>query len=119
MTVLAGYRVLDFGRYIAGPYCAALLGDMGADVIRVEKVAGGEDRWLSPIAPDGSGAGHMNLGRNKRGFTLNPRKPAGQEVLERLVATADIVVANLPRKGLLAMGLDYQSLQRINTLYTK
>lgn len=115
MTVLAGYRVLDFGRYIAGPYCAALLGDMGADVIRVEKVAGGEDRWLSPIAPDGSGAGHMNLGRNKRGFTLNPRKPAGQEVLERLVATADIVVANLPRKGLLAMGLDYQSLQRIKT----
>ena len=55
----------------------------------------------------------MNLGRNKRGFTLNPRKPAGQEVLERLVATADIVVANLPRKGLMAMGLDYRSLKRI------
>ena len=113
MSVLKGYRVLDFGRYIAGPYCAALLGDMGADVIRIEKVSGGEDRWLSPIAPDGTGAGHMNLSRNKRGMTLNPRKPKGQEVLRRLVSTADIVVANLPRKGLSAMGIDFQALQSI------
>jgi crotonobetainyl-CoA:carnitine CoA-transferase CaiB-like acyl-CoA transferase len=113
MSVLKGYRVLDFGRYIAGPYCAALLGDMGADVIRIEKVSGGEDRWLSPIAPDGTGAGHMNLGRNKRGMTLNPRKPQGQEVLRRLVSTADIVVANLPRKGLAAMGIDFQTLRSI------
>ncbi len=113
MSVLSGYRVLDFGRYIAGPYCAALLGDLGADVIRVEKVSGGEDRWLSPIAPDGTGASHMNIGRNKRGFTLNPRTPAGSEVLKRLVATADIVVANLPRRGLQAMGLDYLSLKAV------
>lgn len=113
MTVLSGYRVLDFGRYIAGPYCAALLGDLGADVIRIEKVAGGEDRWLSPIAPDGTGAGHMHLSRNKRGITLNPRKPRGQEVLKRLVESADIVVANLPRKGLEAMGLNYAALRNI------
>ena len=51
--VLAGIRVLDFGRYIAGPYCAALLGDLGADVIRVERRGGGEDRWVAPVAPDG------------------------------------------------------------------
>ena len=52
---LEGIRVLDFGRYIAGPYCAALLGDMGADVIRVEKIRGSEDRWTSPIAEGGEG----------------------------------------------------------------
>ncbi len=50
--VLSGIRVLDFGRYIAGPYCAALLGDLGADVIRVERVDGGEDRFLNPVTSD-------------------------------------------------------------------
>ena len=47
--VLAGIRVLDFGRYIAGPYCAALLADLGADVIRIERLGGGEDRWVAPV----------------------------------------------------------------------
>ena len=50
-SVLAGIRVLDIGRYIAGPFCAALLGDLGADVVRVERVDGGEDRWVTPVAP--------------------------------------------------------------------
>ena len=49
MGVLAGTRVIDFGRYIAGPYCGALLGDLGAEVIRVERVEGGEDRWITPV----------------------------------------------------------------------
>ena len=54
--VLEGIRVLDFGRYIAGPFCATLLGDMGAEVIRIEKVDGSEDRYLSPINENGDGA---------------------------------------------------------------
>ena len=53
--VLAGVRVLDFGRYIAGPYCAALLADLGADVIRIERRGGGEDRWVAPVGDDGVG----------------------------------------------------------------
>ncbi|MGD8728393.1 MAG: CoA transferase [Gemmatimonadota bacterium] len=109
-TVLEGIRVLDFGRYIAGPYCASLLGDMGADVIRVEKRRGSEDRWTSPVAEGGEGALFMQVNRNKRGITLNPMKEEGREVVRRLVATADVVVANLPPQTLQRMGLDYATL---------
>lgn len=112
-AVLQGIRVLDFGRYIAGPFCASLLADLGADVIRIEKVSGSEDRFLSPITPQGDGALFMQMGRNKRGMTLNPMKPQGRELVRRLVATADVVVANLPPDTLRAMGLDYESLCRI------
>ncbi|GAB5500444.1 MAG: CoA transferase [Pseudohongiellaceae bacterium] len=108
--ILEGIRVLDFGRYIAGPFCATLLADMGADVIRIEKVDGSEDRFLSPVTEQGDGALFMQLGRNKRGMTLNPMKPEGREVVKKLVATADVVVANLPPDTLATMGLDYDSL---------
>lgn len=138
--VLDGIRVLDFGRYIAGPWCATLLGDLGADVVRVEKVTGSEDRFLLPIAPeetvdaergargashpgvsdvqggtpeasDGNGALFLHLGRNKRSLTLDPRSDDGREIVRKLVERADVVVANLPPRGLRAMGLDYESLR--------
>ena len=108
--VLEGNRVLDFGRYIAGPFCSTLLGDMGAEVIRIEKVDGSEDRFLSPITENGDGAMFMQMGRNKLSLTLNPMKPEGREIVKKLVATADVVVANLPPDTLKAMGLDYDSL---------
>ncbi len=111
--VLDGIRVLDFGRYIAGPYCATLLGDMGAEVIRIEKVEGSEDRFLSPITPTGDGALFMQLARNKLGMTLNPMKPEGRVIVQKLVATADVVVANLPPDTLVAMGLDYDNLKAV------
>lgn len=111
--VLEGIRVLDFGRYIAGPFCAALLADMGAEVIRLERVEGGEDRFTSPVAEDGSGSAFMQMGRNKLGMTLNPIKPEGKEVVKRLVATADVVIANLPPQTLVSMGIDYESLKAI------
>ena len=109
--VLEGIRVLDFGRYIAGPFCGTLLGDMGAEVIRIEKVDGSEDRFLSPITENGDGAMFMQLARNKRGMPLNPMNPQGREIVEKLVATADVVVANLPPETLKAMALDYESLR--------
>lgn len=111
--VLEGIRVLDFGRYIAGPFCASLLGDMGAEVIRIEKVQGSEDRFVSPVSDAGDGALYMQMGRNKLGMTLNPMKPEGREIVRRLVATADVVVANLPPDTLTAMGLDYDSLKAV------
>ena len=111
--VLNGIRVLDFGRYIAGPYCATLLGDMGAEVIRIEKVDGSEDRFLSPITDKGDGALFMQMARNKLSLTLNPMKPEGKEIVKKLVASADVVVANLPPDTLVKMGLDYESLTSI------
>ena len=111
--VLSGVRVLDFGRYIAGPYCAALLAEFGADVIRVEKRAGGEDRFQAPVTTGGEGGLFMQMNRNKRGITLDPMKPGGQDVVRRLVETADVVVANLPPQTLAAMKLDYDSLKAI------
>ncbi len=112
--VLEGIRVLDFGRYIAGPFCAALLADLGADVIRVEKVRGSEDRFIVPLTDTGDGgAMFMQVNRNKRGLTLNPMKPEGREVVRRLAATADVVVANLPDSALTAMRLDYASLSAV------
>lgn len=111
--ILSGIRVLDFGRYIAGPYCATILGQLGADVIRIEKVSGSEDRFLAPVTDDGEGALLFQIAHDKRGVTLNPMKPEGREIVKRLVKTADIVVANLPVETLEAMGLNYDQLKSI------
>ena len=112
--VLDGVRVLDFGRFIAGPWCAALLGDFGADVIRVEKVDGGEDRFVSRISDeDGAGAMFLQVNRNKRCLTLDPTTAEGRNVQRRLIATADIVVANMPQRALQKLGLDYASLTAV------
>ena len=109
--VLAGIRVLDFGRYIAGPYCAALLADLGADVVRIERRGGGEDRWVAPVSEDGSGAMYLVMNRNKRAMTLDPACPEGREIVRKLVAGADVVVANLPPEVLRSLSLDLESLR--------
>ena len=111
---LTGIRVLDFGRYIAGPYCAALLADYGADVIRIEAPDGNDDRYTVPVAEDGSGAMFMQMNRAKRCLTLKPGSAEGREIVRRLVETADVVVANLPHDALVKLGLDYESLSAIN-----
>ncbi len=111
--ILRGIRVLDFGRYIAGPYCAALLAEQGAEVIRIEKREGSEDRFVTPVGADGVGALFLQINRNKRSLTLDPMTPEGQEIVRRLVRTADVVVANLPPPTLRTMGLDYDSLAAV------
>jgi len=112
--VLEGVRVLDFGRYIAGPFCGTMLGDLGAEVIRIEKLEGSEDRWVTPVADGGEGAMFLQMGRNKLGMTLNPVKPAGREVVKKLVAVSDVVIANLPYEDLKKMGIDYETISAIN-----
>jgi crotonobetainyl-CoA:carnitine CoA-transferase CaiB-like acyl-CoA transferase len=110
--VLEGIRVLDFGRYVAGPHCASLLADFGAEVIRIEKIDGSEDRYVAPLTEE-YGAHYIHNNRNKLGLTLNPTKPDGKEVARRLIETADVVVVNMPYHALAAMGLDYDSLKAI------
>lgn len=115
MTVLSGIRVLDFGRYVAGPYCATLLGYLGADVIRIERRGGGEDRFIAPVTTAGEGAVLFQTGCNKRSLALEVASPQGREIVRRLVATADVVVANLPPVTLAALGLDYASLKAVKS----
>ncbi len=111
--VLDGIRVLDFGRYIAGPYCACLLGDLGAEVIRIERVGGGDDRFVLPLAGEEGGAMFLPLNRNKKSVTLDPATAEGKEIVRKLVATADVVVVNLPPQALASLELDYDSLKAI------
>jgi len=112
--VLEGVRVLDFGRYIAGPFCGTMLGDLGAEVIRIEKLDGSEDRWVTPVVEGGEGAMFLQMGRNKLGLTLNPMKPAGREIVKKLIAVSDVVIANLPYETLQEMGIDYETISAIN-----
>jgi crotonobetainyl-CoA:carnitine CoA-transferase CaiB-like acyl-CoA transferase len=111
--VLEGIRVLDYGRFIAAPWCSALLADMGADVLRVEKREGGEDRWVQSVAETGEGATFLQCNRNKRSLTLDSTTPEGAEITRKLVAGADIVVANMPTAGMRASGLDYDTLKAV------
>jgi crotonobetainyl-CoA:carnitine CoA-transferase CaiB-like acyl-CoA transferase len=112
--VLDGVRVVDLGRYIAGPMCSTLLGDLGADVIRIERPGGGEDRATLPLAEGmDAGAPYLAFNRNKRGITLEIGSPDGREVLRKLIATADIVVVNLPFATIKHLHLDYDSLKAI------
>jgi len=111
--VLAGIRVLDYGRYVAGPYCATLLGYLGAEVIRVEKRTGGEDRYIAPLTATGEGAVFLQTGCNKKSVTLEPTTPEGRAVTARLVKSADVIVANLPPAALRAMGLDYATVSAL------
>ena len=113
--ILDGVRVLDFGHFIAGPYCGALLADFGADVIRVERPQGNNDRFLMPCGEDhhDNGALYLQVNRNKRSLALDPFSPAARPVLEDLIRSADVVIANLPEPTLKSAGLDYASLTAV------
>jgi crotonobetainyl-CoA:carnitine CoA-transferase CaiB-like acyl-CoA transferase len=108
---LAGVRVLDLGRHLAGPTCAMLLGDLGADVIKIEKPEVGEDgRSAGPPFFEGVSAFFLSANRNKRSLTLDIKHPDGQEVFRRLADTADVVIENF-RPGVMdALGIGYDTM---------
>ena len=112
---LDGIRVIDLTQVMAGPYCCMLLGDMGADVIKVEP-PGGEatrDTWRSRSRP-ASPAPFLAVNRNKRGLTLDLKRPEAVAVLKRLVATADVLVENYRPGVARRLGIDYETLRQIN-----
>ncbi len=111
--ILRGIRVLDCSRYRAGPTCGQILGDMGAEVIRLERPGGEDDRRLGPFAPGGQGFYLMITCRNKKGITLNLQKQKGTEILKELVKQSDVVIENFGPDVNKRLGLDYESLKKI------
>jgi len=113
MTALAGIKVLDVSRVLAGPSCGQLFADMGADVIKIEDREGDENRRWLPVV-DGRSANFMSVNRGKRGITLNLKSPRGQEILARLVRRSDVLIENFPPETAARLGLDWETLSAIN-----
>ncbi len=107
--------VLDLSRNLAGPYCTMLLGDLGADVIKVESPGSGDDtRSWRPPEWNGQSATFLACNRNKRSVTIDLDAPAGQQLVRRLATRADVVVSSFRPGSLAKRGLDYESLQNLN-----
>ncbi len=113
--LLNGIRVIDLTRVLAGPYCTMMLGDLGADVIKIEIPKRGDDtrQWGPPFAEGGESAYFISANRNKRSLTLNLKSERGQEILKELISQGDILVENFRTGTLANWGLDYGTLQKI------
>lgn len=112
---LAGVKVLELAQIMAGPTCGTLLADMGADVIKVEKIPGGDDsrRYAEPQV-NGESAAFMMLNRNKRSIALNLKTEGGREVLRRLVKDADVLFENYRKGTMEKLGVGFEELRKIN-----
>jgi crotonobetainyl-CoA:carnitine CoA-transferase CaiB-like acyl-CoA transferase len=112
---LAGLKVLELAQIMAGPTCGMLLADLGADVVKVERVPGGDDtRTMNRPSVGGESAAFMAMNRNKRGIALNLKLPAAQEALKRMAARADVLTENYRKGALEKLGLGYQALKKVN-----
>ncbi len=122
MPALSNIRVLDLSRVLAGPWCGQILGDLGAEVIKVERPGTGDDtrHWGPPYLKDQDGentseaAYYLSANRNKQSLTLDFTQPEGQRIIRELVAQCDVLLENFKVGGLAAYGLDYESLKAIN-----
>jgi crotonobetainyl-CoA:carnitine CoA-transferase CaiB-like acyl-CoA transferase len=111
---LAGVRVLDLTRVLAGPFCAMMLGDMGAEVIKVEEPGKGDDTRSWPPFVEGEATYFMSVNRNKRSITLNLKAPEGQEILRKLARKSDVLVENFRPGTMEKLGFGYRALARLN-----
>ncbi len=114
MQPLQGIRVLDLSRVLAGPYCTMVLGDLGADVIKVESPEGDETRGWGPPFAEGESAYYLCVNRNKRSIVVDFKTDAGREILYKLIEQSDVLVENF-RPGMLARyALDFESVSKRN-----
>ncbi|GAB4441052.1 MAG: CaiB/BaiF CoA-transferase family protein [Anaerolineae bacterium] len=115
-SLLDNIRVIDVTQALAGPYCTMLLGDMGADVIKVETPGvGDQSRGWGPPFVEGESTYYLSINRNKRSLTLDIKSPEGQKVLHQLVASADVFVCNIPKESSRQRaGVDVATLQALN-----
>lgn len=114
MQALEGIKIIDFSKWLPGQYCGMVLGDFGADVIKVEDVKGDVTRGFTPAKEPGMSYWHLMLNRNKRGITVNLKTSAGREVLLRLLKEADVFLEGFRSGYLKMLGLDYESVSKIN-----
>ena len=115
MKALEGIRVLDLTRALAGPFCTLMLGDNGADVIKIEIPGTGDDtRHWGPPFIESESAYYLSINRNKRSLTLNLRDPEAKEIFLKLARTADVVVENFTPGVMGRFGLDYDAVQALN-----
>ena len=114
-SVLSGIKVLDMSRILAGPWCAMALGDLGADVIKVENPDGGDDtRHLGTAIQGGERTYYLCVNRNKRSIAIDFRTPEGQKIIKDLAAQSDVFIENYKLGDLARYGLDYESLRALN-----
>jgi crotonobetainyl-CoA:carnitine CoA-transferase CaiB-like acyl-CoA transferase len=112
---LAGVKVLELAQIMAGPTCGIMLADLGADVIKVERIPGGDDtRHMDRPSVRGESASFMAMNRNKRGIALNLKLPAAQEALKRMAARADVLTENYRKGTMEKLGLGYETLRKVN-----
>ena len=114
MQPLAGVKVLDLGRALAGPFCSLMLADMGADVIKIEPPGLGDDSREWPPLQGGESCYFLSFNRNKRSIVIDLRQPEGQELFKSMVADADVVVENYRTGVMERWGLGYEALKQIN-----
>ena len=115
MKALEGIRVLDLTRALAGPFCTLMLGDNGAEVIKIEMPGSGDDtRHWGPPFIEGESAYYLSINRNKRSITLNLRDDAAKEIFLKLAATADVVVENFTPGVMARFGLGYEAVKEAN-----
>ena len=114
MLPLEGTRVIDLTQALAGPYCTMMLGDLGADVIKIERPGRGDmSRGWGPPFVEGESAYFLSINRNKRGLTVNFKTSEGQRILHQLAEGADVFVVNIPRmESLHRGGIDPETLKR-------
>ena len=111
---LAGTRVVDLSTMLMAPYATQILGDMGADVIKVEAPAGDPVRGIGPLKNPGMGPIFLNVNRSKRSLVLDLKNPAGMEVLHGLLQTADVFVYNVRPQAMERLGLTFERLTALN-----